>query len=99
MGNMKLTLKIWRQAGPSAKGAMVDYPVTDISEDMSFLEMLDVLNDTLVREGKGTESPSTTIAAKASAVPAACSLTDVRTARAATSPLANCTCASSRMAM
>ncbi|MCI1751688.1 MAG: succinate dehydrogenase/fumarate reductase iron-sulfur subunit [Flavobacteriales bacterium] len=52
MGNMKLTLKIWRQAGPSAKGAMVDYPVTDISEDMSFLEMLDVLNDTLVREGK-----------------------------------------------
>ncbi len=49
---MKLTLKIWRQAGPKAKGAMVDYPVTDISEDMSFLEMLDVLNDTLVREGK-----------------------------------------------
>ncbi|MBK9420452.1 MAG: succinate dehydrogenase/fumarate reductase iron-sulfur subunit [Flavobacteriales bacterium] len=52
MGNMKLTLKIWRQAGPDAKGAMVDYPVTDISEDMSFLEMLDVLNDKLVREGK-----------------------------------------------
>ena len=49
---MKLTLKIWRQAGPDAKGAMVDYPVTDISEDMSFLEMLDVLNDKLVREGK-----------------------------------------------
>jgi len=52
MGNMKLTLKIWRQAGPDAKGAMVDYPVTGISEDMSFLEMLDVLNDKLVREGK-----------------------------------------------
>jgi succinate dehydrogenase / fumarate reductase iron-sulfur subunit len=52
MGNMKLTLKIWRQAGPDAKGAMVDYPVTDISEDMSFLEMLDVLNDKLVREGQ-----------------------------------------------
>ena len=49
---MKLTLKIWRQAGPDAKGAMVDYPVTGISEDMSFLEMLDVLNDKLVREGK-----------------------------------------------
>ncbi|MEO7080662.1 MAG: 2Fe-2S iron-sulfur cluster-binding protein, partial [Flavobacteriales bacterium] len=52
MGNMKLTLKIWRQAGPKAKGSMVDYPVTDISEDMSFLEMLDVLNDQLVRQGQ-----------------------------------------------
>lgn len=52
MGNMKLTLKIWRQAGPDAKGAMVDYQVSDVSEDMSFLEMLDVLNDRLVREGK-----------------------------------------------
>ena len=52
MGNMKLTLKIWRQAGPDAKGAIVDYAVTDISEDMSFLEMLDVLNDKLVREGQ-----------------------------------------------
>lgn len=49
---MKLTLKIWRQTGPDAKGAMVDYLVTDISEDMSFLEMLDVLNDKLVREGQ-----------------------------------------------
>ena len=49
---MKLTLKIWRQAGPDAKGAMVDYPVTDISEDMSFLEMLDVLNDQLTRQGQ-----------------------------------------------
>ncbi len=49
---MKLTLKIWRQAGPDAKGAMVDYQVSDVSEDMSFLEMLDVLNDRLVREGK-----------------------------------------------
>ena len=49
---MKLTLKIWRQADAKAKGAMVDYQVSDISEDMSFLEMLDVLNDRLVREGQ-----------------------------------------------
>ncbi len=49
---MKLTLKIWRQAGPDAKGSMVDYQVSDVSEDMSFLEMLDVLNDRLVREGQ-----------------------------------------------
>jgi len=52
MGNMKLTLKIWRQNGPNDKGRMETYPVNDVSEDMSFLEMLDVLNDQLVREGK-----------------------------------------------
>ncbi|MGB0137343.1 MAG: succinate dehydrogenase/fumarate reductase iron-sulfur subunit [Flavobacteriales bacterium] len=49
---MNLTLKIWRQAGPKAKGKMVTYPVTDISPDMSFLEMMDVLNDELVRKGE-----------------------------------------------
>ena len=49
---MKLTLKIWRQKGPKDKGKIVDYPVNDVSEDMSFLEMLDVLNDDLVRKGE-----------------------------------------------
>ncbi|MBA5764813.1 succinate dehydrogenase/fumarate reductase iron-sulfur subunit, partial [Vibrio sp. 404] len=41
---MNLTLKIWRQKNASDKGKMVDYKVNDISPDMSFLEMLDVLN-------------------------------------------------------
>ena len=50
---MNLTLKIWRQAGPDTQGELVTYPVTDISEDMSFLEMLDVLNEDLI--GKGEE--------------------------------------------
>jgi succinate dehydrogenase / fumarate reductase iron-sulfur subunit len=45
---MNLTLKIWRQKGPNDKGQMVDYKVTDISEHMSFLEMIDVLNEQLV---------------------------------------------------
>ncbi len=45
---MNLTLKIWRQKGPSAKGQMVDYNVKNISEHMSFLEMMDVLNEQLV---------------------------------------------------
>jgi succinate dehydrogenase / fumarate reductase iron-sulfur subunit len=45
---MNLTLKIWRQKGPQDKGQMVEYKVTDISEHMSFLEMMDVLNETLV---------------------------------------------------
>jgi succinate dehydrogenase / fumarate reductase iron-sulfur subunit len=49
---MKLTLKIWRQAGPDAKGKMESYPVDNISPDMSFLEMLDVLNETLVNSGE-----------------------------------------------
>ena len=52
MGNMKLNLKIWRQAGPNDKGQMKDYPVSDVSPDMSFLEMLDVLNDNLVRKNE-----------------------------------------------
>jgi len=49
---MKLTLKIWRQEGPQAKGSMQSYTIDGIEEDMSFLEMLDTLNDKLVREGK-----------------------------------------------
>lgn len=48
---MELTLKIWRQAGPTAKGELVTYQVKDISPDMSFLEMLDVLNEQLIAEG------------------------------------------------
>jgi len=51
---MDLTLKIWRQKDASAKGQMVDYKVTEISEHMSFLEMMDVLNEQLVNSG---ESP------------------------------------------
>jgi succinate dehydrogenase / fumarate reductase, iron-sulfur subunit len=50
---MNLTLKIWRQDGPDDEGRLVTYPVSDISEDMSFLEMLDVLNEQLI--GKGEE--------------------------------------------
>ena len=49
---MNLTLKIWRQNGPNDKGRMETYPVSDISPDMSFLEMIDVLNDALIRDGK-----------------------------------------------
>lgn len=48
---MNLTLKIWRQEDSKAKGRMVDYKVTDISEHMSFLEMMDVLNEQLIDKG------------------------------------------------
>jgi succinate dehydrogenase / fumarate reductase iron-sulfur subunit len=49
---MRLTLKVWRQAGPDAPGRLVDYVAEHISPDMSFLEMLDVVNDGLVRKGQ-----------------------------------------------
>lgn len=49
---MNLTLKIWRQDGPDVAGELVTYPVTNISEDMSFLEMLDVLNEELIAKGE-----------------------------------------------
>jgi len=49
---MKLKLKIWRQEGPSSPGKFVDYDMDHVSPDMSFLEMLDVLNVGLVKKGE-----------------------------------------------
>jgi succinate dehydrogenase / fumarate reductase, iron-sulfur subunit len=49
---MDLTLKVWRQSGPDAEGAFETYQASDIDEDMSFLEMLDVVNERLVLDGK-----------------------------------------------
>ncbi|MGB3152247.1 MAG: succinate dehydrogenase/fumarate reductase iron-sulfur subunit [Maribacter sp.] len=49
---MKLVLKIWRQKSASSKGQMVSYPLDGIEEDMSFLEMLDVLNEQLNNKGE-----------------------------------------------
>jgi len=48
---VNLTLRIWRQPGPEDKGRMVKYRVEDVSPDMSFLEMLDMLNETLTLDG------------------------------------------------
>ncbi|MGO1057289.1 succinate dehydrogenase/fumarate reductase iron-sulfur subunit [Crossiella sp. CA198] len=48
---MRLTLNIWRQTGPEDKGRMVRYQLEEVSEDMSFLEMLDVLNEKLTLAG------------------------------------------------
>lgn len=48
---MNLTLKIWRQKNAETKGKMTTYQVTDISADMSFLEMMDVLNEQLIAKG------------------------------------------------
>ena len=48
---MRISLDIWRQPGPAAEGAFVHYEMPEVSEDMSFLEMLDVLNETLIADG------------------------------------------------
>ncbi len=49
---MKISLKIWRQDRPEDKGGLTDYMLDDVSEDMSFLEMLDVLNEQLITDGE-----------------------------------------------
>ncbi|MEN8149033.1 MAG: 2Fe-2S iron-sulfur cluster-binding protein, partial [Planctomycetota bacterium] len=49
---MNLTLKIWRQAGPTERGRLVTYQLAGVSEHQSFLEMMDQLNDELIRKGE-----------------------------------------------
>ena len=64
---MDLTLRVWRQAGPDAAGRFETYAMPGVSEDMSFLELFDVLNEKLVAGERGARSRSTTTAARASA--------------------------------
>lgn len=49
---MNLTLKVWRQAGPNVPGKFEEYKANDVSPDMSFLEMLDFVNEGLIAKGK-----------------------------------------------
>jgi succinate dehydrogenase / fumarate reductase, iron-sulfur subunit len=49
---MNLTLRVWRQPAPNAEGRLVDYKATGITPDMSFLEMLDVVNEGLIAQGQ-----------------------------------------------
>ncbi len=49
---MNLTLKVWRQKNADANGSIETYPISGVSTDMSFLEMLDVLNEQLINTGK-----------------------------------------------
>ena len=49
---MNLTLHVWRQSGPSVQGEFVQYDARDISPEMSFLEMLDVVNEGLIAKGE-----------------------------------------------
>ncbi|MGD8898368.1 MAG: 2Fe-2S iron-sulfur cluster-binding protein, partial [Acidobacteriota bacterium] len=49
---MKLTLKVWRQKNASAPGRFVTYDAPNVSPDMSFLELLDVVNEDLIHRGE-----------------------------------------------
>jgi succinate dehydrogenase / fumarate reductase iron-sulfur subunit len=51
-GNMNLTLKVWRQSSNTAAGKMENYQLGGVSPDMSFLEMIDMLNDQIIRKGE-----------------------------------------------
>ena len=50
-GNMNLKLKVWRQKDAKAQGNLVDYDAKGVSPDMSFLEMLDVVNEDIIKKG------------------------------------------------
>ena len=52
MTTMRLKLRVWRQPGPAAPGRLVEYDATDLSPGMSFLEMLDVVNERLIASGE-----------------------------------------------
>jgi succinate dehydrogenase / fumarate reductase, iron-sulfur subunit len=52
VATISVKLRIWRQDGPGAAGRMVDYTATNVSTDMSFLEMLDVVNEGLISRGE-----------------------------------------------
>jgi succinate dehydrogenase iron-sulfur subunit len=49
---MRITLRVWRQAGPDKPGRLVEYKAESVSPDMSFLEMLDVVNEGLIARGE-----------------------------------------------
>jgi len=49
---MRINLKVWRQAGPTQPGRFVEYAASDVSPDMSFLEMLDGINEGLIAKGE-----------------------------------------------
>jgi succinate dehydrogenase / fumarate reductase iron-sulfur subunit len=50
--HFKVTVRVWRQDGPEEPGRMVSYKVEDVSPDMSFLEMLDILNESLIKKNE-----------------------------------------------
>ena len=76
--NISFTLKVWRQKGPKDKGHFDTFQMKDIPGDTSFLEMMDILNEQLINEGKEPIVFDHDVV-KVSAVCALCTLTDILT--------------------
>jgi hypothetical protein len=89
--NMNLTLKVWRQKNKNDKGGLETYQVKNISSEMSFLEMFDVLNEQLLQKIKNLLL-SITIVVKVFAVCVLCISMVVHTDHGMVQLLANCTC-------
>ena len=96
--NINIKVKVWRQRGPEVKGAFETYDLQNISQGSSFLEMLDILNEQLVREGKDARCLRTTTAAKVSAVCARSTSMGTPTGPMIASRPVSCTCVASTMA-
>ena len=96
--NISFTLKVWRQNGPKEKGHFDTFQMKDIPGDTSFLEMLDILNEQLIEEGKEPLYSIMTVV-KVSAVCVLCISTDILTDLLLVLLLARSTCAVSKMAM
>ena len=77
---MKVNFKIWRQAGGDEKGAFQTYPLDNVTEEMSLLEAIDILNEQLVHDGAEPVAFDMTVE-KVSAGPVAAWSTDMRTVR------------------
>ena len=95
---MRIHLKVWRQADPRSPGELVDYTAENVSPDMSFLEMLDVVNEGLIAEG---EDPIAFDSDCREGICGTCGfLIERRPARARSRARrsASCTCAASRTA-
>jgi succinate dehydrogenase / fumarate reductase iron-sulfur subunit len=90
-----VTLRVWRQAGPEAARQFVDYPAKNLNPNMSFLEMLDVVNDELTRQGRGADRVRARLPRRHLRHLLAARSTASRTARARASPPARPTCAAS----
>ena len=88
---MKINLKVWRQASAKDTGKMVDYAVDNVSTHMSFLEMLDVLNQQLINKG---EEP---IAFDHDCREGICGMCSKRMDLTVRLPLVSYTCVASRM--
>ena len=96
--NISFTLKVWRQNGPKEKGHFDTFQMKDIPGDTSFLEMLDILNEQLIEDGKEPVVFDMTVV-KVFAVCVLCTSTDIRTDLLLVLLLARSTCAVSKMAM